>query len=170
MKKIVLVIMAVAGMSFYGNAQSLHFGAKGGVNFADLSDVSGSGRTGYHIGLLAEIGFSQFAIQPEVIYSAQGVDDLELDYLNIPILAKYYVIPNLSIEAGPQFGFNVKDDDFPDSFGDIKTLDMGGAVGVGYKFGSLFAQARYNFGFSDIADNVSAKNSVFQLSVGYLFF
>lgn len=166
MKKIVLVIMAVVGVSLYGNAQSIHFGAKGGVNFADLSDVSSDGRTGYHIGLLAEIGFSQFAVQPEILYSAQGVDDLKLDYVNVPILAKYYVIPNLSLEAGPQFGINVEDDDLDD----INSFDMGGAVGVGYKFGSLFAQARYNFGFSDVADNTSAKNSVFQLSVGYLFF
>ncbi len=166
MKKIVLVIMAVIGVSLYGNAQSVHFGAKGGVNFADLSDVSGSGRTGYHIGLLAEIGFAQFAIQPEVLYSAQGLEDLELDYLNVPILAKYYVIPNLSIEVGPQFGINVQDDDWDD----VKSFDMGGAVGVGYKLGDFFAQARYNFGFSDAIDNTSAKNSVFQLSVGYLFF
>lgn len=170
MKKVVLVIMAVVGISLYGNAQSIHFGAKGGVNFADMSEINGDGRTGYHIGLLAEIGFAQFAIQPEVVYSAQGLDDINLDYLNVPILAKYYVIPNLSLEAGPQFGFNVKDDDVPESVGDVKSLDMGGAVGVGYKFGNLFAQARYNFGLSDAIDNTSAKNSVFQLSVGYLFF
>ena len=166
MKRTFLAIAAVIGFAFYGNAQNIHFGAKGGVNFADLSDVSADGRTGFHLGLLAEVGLGKFSVQPEVLYSAQGVDDINLDYLNIPVLAKYYVIQNLSLEAGPQFGFNTKEDDI----NDINTFDMGGAVGVGYKIGSLFAQARYNFGFSDVADGGSAKNSVFQLSVGYLFF
>ncbi|RZJ55928.1 MAG: PorT family protein, partial [Flavobacterium sp.] len=28
-----------------------------------------------------------------------------LSYLNVPIMAKYYVIEKLSLEAGPQIGF-----------------------------------------------------------------
>ncbi|MGS2740551.1 porin family protein [Sinomicrobium sp. M5D2P17] len=177
MKKIILVIMAVIGVSIYGNAQSLHFGAKGGVNFASLSgdDADGfDGRTGFHIGLLAELGLTdKFSIQPEVLYSAQGAKlsdtDLNLDYVNVPILAKYYLTDGFSIQAGPQFGINVKDD-WEGFDTDVKSLDITGAVGVEYKIGSFFAQGRYNFGLSDVADDGNIKNSVFQLSVGYLFF
>ncbi|WP_461532288.1 porin family protein [Sinomicrobium sp.] len=166
MKTTFLAIAAVIGFAFFGNAQNLHFGAKGGVNFASISDVDADGRTGFHLGLVGEVGLGKFSIQPEVLYSAQGLKDLNLDYLNIPVLAKYYVVQNFSLMAGPQFGFNTKDDDISE----IKSFDMGGAVGVEYKIGSLFAQARYNFGLSDVADGGSGKNSVFQISLGYLFF
>ncbi|SFW67435.1 Outer membrane protein beta-barrel domain-containing protein [Sinomicrobium oceani] len=176
MKKIILVIMAVVGVSVYSNAQSLHFGAKGGVNFASLSgdDADGAdGRTGFHIGLLAELGLTdKFSIQPEVLYSAQGAKisdaDLNLDYVNIPVLAKYYLTDGLSIQAGPQFGLNVKDD-WEGFDTNAKSFEMSGAVGLEYKIGSFFAQGRYNFGLSDVTDQ-NVKNSVFQLSVGFLFF
>ena len=35
---------------------------------------------------------------------------------------------------------------------------------------NFFTQACYNFGITDIADGNSAKNAVFQLSVGFNFF
>ncbi len=104
------------------------FGAKAGVNFASLGGDDTDDldmKTGFHLGLVAEIPFGEsFAFQPEVLYSSQGAKTegsetfegmtasyegkLNMDYINIPLLAKYYVSPNFNIHAGPQLGFLVK--------------------------------------------------------------
>src|SRR5690606_40376212 len=78
MKKLIF-ITAITIMSISAaKAQEVRLGAKGGVNFAtfsgdDLGDVKY--RTGFHIGGLVEIPISEkFAVQPEILYSAQGAE------------------------------------------------------------------------------------------------
>lgn len=177
MKKLLLVSFALFSFVFNAQAQDIKFGVKGGLNLAsintdDLTDTSS--RTGYHIGLVAQFSLlDMFAIQPEVMYSAQGWDDLDIDYLNVPILFKYKVAKVLSFEAGPQFGIAVNDglSDVERAFlGDIKDLDISGAVGAGVEFGKFFGQLRYNFGFTEIFEGIDAKNGNFQVSVGYYIF
>lgn len=163
------------------NAQTVNFGAKAGVNFASLSgdDVEDlDGRTGFHLGLIGEIMLTDnFAIQPEVLYSAQGgkEDDVtwKLDYIAVPVMAKYFVTDGLSLEAGPQFSFNTTseaDGDGESMEIDAESMDIGVGLGLGYQFmQSIFVQARYNMGFSDVVEDVDVKNSVFQISLGYKF-
>jgi len=184
MKKVLLVtVMAVLGLSNV-NAQEIHFGAKGGLNFASISGDNAGGKdlvTAFNFGVLAEIPISQkFSFQPELMYSGQGYGfhdkTVALHYLNIPLIGKYYLTKGLSIEAGPQIGFllSAKNDntDVKDSF---NTFDFGLNFGVGYKLDNgLNFGARYNLGLSDI-NNIDGftdknKNGVFQLSVGYFFF
>ncbi len=45
------------------------------MNFAKLSGFYDTNmKTGFHVGVVAEIKFNEkFSIQPEVVYSAQGV-------------------------------------------------------------------------------------------------
>jgi hypothetical protein len=57
---------------------------------------------------------------------------------------------------------------------DIKTLDFGICAGLEYDFSSrYFIQGRYNLGLSDTGisgdSNKRVANSVFQISIGYLF-
>jgi len=181
MKKLLLsAVIAVFAMSNL-NAQEVKFGAKAGVNFASLSgdDVEGfDGRTSFHVGAVAEIGISEkFAVQPELVYSSQGASvgdsNLKMDYINLPILAKFFVAEGFSIEAGPQVGFLISADaegeDVKDSF---KSTDFSGALGLGYKLDSgLNFAARYNLGLGNIVDaeGGDVKNNVIQLSVGYMF-
>ncbi|MHA7059067.1 porin family protein [Aquimarina sp. M1] len=169
MKKLFFLAIALIGFTTISNAQSLKFGVKGGVNFSNINgDADLDSRTGYHIGFVGQFGIAdKFAIQPEVLYSAQGADDRDIDYLNVPILVKYKFLKFLSFEAGPQFGI-VVNDDF--ETGEPESFDVSGAVGAGVEFGDFFAQARYNFGLTDIVDNVNSKNGTFQLSVGYYIF
>lgn len=214
MKKVVfLAAFAVFGLSAV-QAQEVRLGAKAGVNFAsiggdDTEEIDG--RTSFHIGLLAEIPLGdRFTVQPEILYSAQGAkveytqspfdapisykEKLKLDYINIPIMAKYYVIEGLSLEAGPQFGILVSakaeteatifgetessDFDVKDSF---KTLDIGLGLGAGYRLNNgIFFSARYVLGLSNMVDmgdefelydegDFKQHNNVIQLSVGYSF-
>ncbi|WP_245895619.1 porin family protein [Flavobacterium album] len=175
------------------DSMSPSFGVKGGVNFATLSgsDIdSPDSRTSFHVGVLAEFPLAEiFSIQAEALYSGQGFKfnfagtdgdkaEYQLDYINVPVLAKVYIVKGLSIEAGPQFSFLVNEefDANPNSdSGDIqldgaKSFEFGVAAGLTFQTEiGLFATGRYNMGLTEIYDNVDAKNSVFQLGVGYKF-
>jgi len=73
------------------------------------------------------------------MYSCQGFtlgDDLiSLDYLNLLLLAKYYVTKGLSLEAGPQIGlFLSADNEGRDAKDTLNSVDFGVNFGVGYKW------------------------------------
>src|ERR671938_526606 len=95
-------------------AQHAEFGIKGGVNFANLrnttADNSIGSKTGFNVGGLAHIHLTRaFAIQPEIVYSAQGAeysngDKLRLNYMNVPVLAQYMFGDGFRLQTGPQLG------------------------------------------------------------------
>jgi len=193
MKKVILAAFVLGTCTAAIAQQQLKFGPKAGVNFANLSGVDNTEmKTGFHVGAVAEIKFNEkFSIQPEVIYSAQGAKGMlnniegkaNLDYINIPILAKYYIVDGFSVEAGPQVGFLVKAEgkgtvnnvsvttDVKDNF---KSTDFGLGFGLAYDLPvGMFVNARYNLGLSDIRNNTSSgdaiKNNVIQVGIGYKF-
>lgn len=182
MKKLLLVtaitILGLANM----NAQDVKFGIKSGLNFATITGDNTSKDqtvTAFNIGAMAEIKISEkFSFQPELLYSPQGYslnngsdNRIALNYLNIPLMGKYYATKRLSLEAGPQIGFllSTKGINNKDLF---KTTDFGVNFGLGYKLDSgLNFGARYVLGLTNINDvgTFKNKNGVFQLSVGYFF-
>ena len=196
MKKLFLIIILIAGVTL--QAQEIQFGVKAGLNIASINGDNFqdlSSRTSFHVGGLLEFKIAdKFSIQPEILYSAQGAKfkaseevietnvTWKLDYLNIPVMAKYYIADKFSLEAGPQVGFLVSskadievnnistEQDLNDDV--IKSTDFGLNFGLGYKLDNgLNFGARYNLGLSNTS-NVSSeniKNGVFQFSVGYNF-
>lgn len=177
MKKLVLLAIMLIGGIVTTQAQDVKFGFKGGVNFASITDADNlDSRTGYHLGAVLQFSLLEtLALQPEVLYSAQGLKDVNVDYITIPVLAKLKLAGVLSLEAGPQFGF-VVNDEIEDVFGSVaadaeaESFDFGIAAGAGVEFGKFFAQARYNFGITDVTSLGDGSNSVVQLSVGYYIF
>ena len=195
MKKLLITAIMLFAVVWTHQAQELHFGIKGGLNFATIGGDDTDGldmRTSFHLGALMEIKLNEkFSIQPEALYSGQGTSgkedgldiELKLDYINIPIMAKYYFTESFNIEAGPQFGFMVSSKAESDGvevdldeFDLFKDFDLSLGVGAGYKFGpNFFVGARYNFGLSNIYDdsnfddNSSNQNMVLQISAGYMF-
>ncbi|HIB36971.1 porin family protein [Mesonia sp.] len=208
MKKVILSsllgLFAIIGAKAQADSDLVQIGVKGGVNFANLTgdDIGDTKtRTSFNAGFVAEIPISErFSIQPEVLYSGQGFDieeidqnnefdtddnvEAQLDYIQIPLLAKIYLVKGLNIQAGPQIGFLINEEiDYQptDDAGDIDTdvaedIDFSLAAGVEYKFdGGFFLQGRYNYGFtnvfkeSDLFGDPDIKNSVFQVGVGFMF-
>ena len=219
MKKLVLSA-AVAFAGIVGlNAQSmesLQIGARAGYNYSTLrgdtaKDFDTKGVSGFNVGLFVEVPVNErFSIQPEVIYSTQGAKwehnaaglasastELKTQYINVPVLAKFYVADGFSIQAGPQIGFltgatteysgnilgvggSTKDENFDKNMGKV---DFGAVVGAGYKLPMGFTvDARYAFGFTNVmdkdnkdasslsvSDNNDFKNGVFSVGVGYQF-
>jgi hypothetical protein len=140
-----------------------------------------------------------FSIQPELLYSRQGgtqdgslvfqegnvnyESTFNLSYLTVPVMAKFYVAKGLSLEAGPQIGFLLKSEvdievnnalfasstteDVKDF---TKSNDFAFNIGAGYQLNSgLNFNLRYNIGLTDAYEDIDAKNSVFQVGVGYTF-
>ncbi|WP_282079170.1 porin family protein [Aquimarina algiphila] len=186
MKKLVFItIIIVLGLSNV-NAQEIKFGVKAGLNLAFITGDNAKNidpNTDFHFGALAEIKVSnKFSLQPELLYSGQGFNTnidsegrIALNYLNIPLMAKYYVTERLSLEAGPQVGFLLSTKGGAESNKDLyKTMDFGVNFGLGYTLDNgIYFSARYNLGLSNINDvdgfSDKNRNGVFQLSVGYFF-
>ncbi|TRO63295.1 porin family protein [Christiangramia sabulilitoris] len=201
MKKTLLVFLfAVLGISTSAIAQEYwNFGVKGGVNFTNMTSdgfEENNSRTGFHLGVLAEIPVSdRFSFQPEVLYSTQGTEatrifagdriegEYQLDYIQVPLIAKFYVIDGLALEAGPSFNFLVQEEydfesntlNFEEDSDFASTFEFGGALGASYKFNNgFFLNGRYVLGFTDAFDSDSfdedaIKNNGFQLGVGFIF-
>ncbi|KAA5821423.1 PorT family protein [Algibacter amylolyticus] len=184
MKKLLLIaLVTVFGIS-HVNAQDIQFGGKLGINFATINgDNTGTLdpiTSLVNFGVVAEMPINEkFAFLPELMYSIQGFsvgdDVVALNYLNLPLMGKYYISKGFSVEAGPQIGFllSAKDEDI-DVKDNFKTVDFGANLGIGYKLDSgLNFGARYNLGLSNINDvegaSDSFRNGVFQVTVGYMF-
>lgn len=197
MKKIYLSFVIIVLVSSMAHAQSVSFGLRGGINIAKATVSGGSGsvstdsEVGLQLGTYATFMISDdFGLQPELVYSQYGGSSTfngtkstgTFGYLSIPLMARYNVSENFSLQAGPQLGFLLSATSKAGSGNsvDIKdaynTVDLGGAVGFGVDFGSFNAGARYYFGLSNIAKDVptgsdlTIKNSAFQLFVGYTLF
>lgn len=199
MKKSILIIAVVLfGTTTLSAQEYWNFGVKGGVNFSTVTGDyidSPKSRTGFNIGVLAEIPIAdRFSIQPEVLYSAQGfteasidqdnfadIDDnveYQLDYIQVPVLAKIYLIDGLSLQAGPSFNFKVNEEwDYTPleegndvELDEAQSFEFGGAAGLEYKFNNgFFVQGRYSYGFTDVIEDSEINNSTIQAGIGYTF-
>ena len=192
-----IVLLSLISFASLGQAQ-FAVGIKAGANFSKI-DPQGSvasnleQATGFHAGAFALVKILMIGIQPEVQFSRQGSDftvnttnyEANFDYINVPILLKFYLPLGLNLQAGPQFGFlSIADlkssaqstqspQDVKNLFADKSDIALAAGIGWDLPFG-LTLDARYNIGFSDMTFTptgtttpVSFKNKVIQLSVGY---
>jgi hypothetical protein len=195
MKKVVLFLtmaLTTAMISAQAWSDNFQLGIKGGLNFATVAGDnfdSPDGRTSFYAGLLAEAPLTdRVSLQPEVFYSAQGFDitdepnspdaQFQLDYIQVPLVLKLYLLDGLNIQAGPQFGFKINEEtdlDPTEDGGDIgsdaiKDFDFQVTAGAEYKFAArFFVQARYSYGLSEIIENFDVHNSVLSAGIGFMF-
>ena len=171
---------------------------KVGLNIATLSDADKS-IADFHLGLEVEYMFTdQFSAGFGAILSNQGGKynenantpqyKVDLDYVQIPILANYYVLPGLAIKAGIQPGFKTRakakfDDgtvDLDQLYGlynrltddnlKVSTVDVSIPVGISYEYKNVVLDARYNFGLNKVVNQGDAfYNRWFMISLGYKF-
>ncbi len=195
MKKVLLI--SIFSTLFLSSCVCHNLGLKAGLNVATLNgdDTDNfDARTGMFFGGFAELCLTNdFAIQPELLYSMQGVKytlvdgfngTLKLDYLNLPIMAKIKIVDELYIQAGPQIGFllsaknefnSVGNSGEEDILENYNKIDFSANIGLGYQFISgLNFGARYNIGLSNInnlldSSSLKNQNGVFQFSVGFRF-
>ena len=162
-----------------------------------MATVTNSDHTKFKLGFVggAEFGYNiadAFAVTAGALFTMQGtnMDDDEYikdhstttTYINVPILANYYIAPGLAIKAGVQPGFLISAkekgsenlngtgtwNDFEETGTDgLNKVDFSIPVGLSYEFSDFVIDARYNIGLTKISENAKPKNSVIMLTIGY---
>ena len=177
---------------------NLSVGPKAGLNLASMNgnpvgvNMDAQMGIGFHVGVAANLhlgrrtesskgGTGMWGMQAEALFSQLTVGtadkDMTLSYFAMPILAKCYINPRLSIEAGPVFMAlmstspdNLVVDEASIAVSELKGGDIAFAIGAGYESKSgLNIAARYNLGMSDLAGNMPCKVSTFQISLAWMF-
>lgn len=148
MKKITLILAAaIVSAASLAQAQnelidareSVSFGAKAGINYSNVYDEQGEdfeadGKVGFAGGAFVAIPLGTFlGLQPEALISQKGLQATgsflgdsysftrTTTYLDIPILLAVKPAPFLSIVAGPQFSYLLKQKDvFASPFGSVE--------------------------------------------------
>ena len=203
--KRLLILTAILMMAIVVKAQheegDFMVQPKFGMNIATLSDADKS-ITDLHFGLEAEYMVTDnFSLGLGAILSNQGAKydfwdeyngqnkyTVDLDYVHVPILASYYVLPGLAVKAGIQPGFKMRakakfDDrtiDLDELYKlgsvlldeDIKVskFDFSIPVGASYEYKNFVLDARYNWGLLKVMNVGDAfYNRCFMLSLGYKF-
>lgn len=197
MKKVVFAFLMLFFVVINLQAQGgFKLGIKAGAN---LNQISGqSFKDGYdlsyHLGGFAEIDFNKrWGIQPEVLWSQSkttrssgfnsiyqnvfnpsGDQQIKLDYLAIPILLRYNVGKVLTLNAGPQFGIllNQNDNLLVNGKNAFKKGDFAMVFGTQLNFNFVRVYGRYNIGLQNINDIDNKEkwtNQQIQLGVGLRF-
>lgn len=168
--------------------------------------ITTKSKTGFSIGGYANIPLAdKFSFEPGIGYSQKGYimqgdiniealkflgtntsAKVETHYIDVPLVLKAEVAKGLSIYAGPQFSYLLKNNlhvnagilgvsllnkklDITNNF---NRIDMGITGGIGYKFDNgLNIKAGYDYGLSklDKNENLKAYNRAIKLTVGFTF-
>ncbi|MBP5509270.1 MAG: PorT family protein [Prevotella sp.] len=193
MKKLVLLAVVAMMATLSVNAQNTFVKPMVGPTFSKFTSFDDAK---FKVGVVGgmEVGYyvsEPFALTAGLLVSLQGSNykDEEyfkdqkttMTYLNVPLLANYYVAPGFAIKAGIQPGFLLgrkskgsekvlliqwEDYEITDTEG-LKKLDLSIPIGLSYEFSNIVIDARYNLGLTKIIEDVKAKNSVFMLTLGY---
>lgn len=186
MKKIVTLaaaVLASASMFAQSEVGAISIVPKVGLNLATITNSGDEAKMKIGFAVGAEAGYqisNSFAVTGGLLYSNQGLKYSDGDesetanyhYLNIPILANYYITKGLAVKAGIQpgilLGAKVGSEDIKKG---CNTIDFSIPVGVSYEISNVVIDARYNIGLTNTKKDSekSHRNSVFQISVGYKF-
>ena len=190
MKKMILTAL-VAVASLAANAQVW---VGGEVGFSATKTTIDGDKQGAAaaFNLLPEIGYTlndKFDIALTIGLSHKNSNGkYNLEYINVPVMAKFYVTKGLSLNAGLQVGFMTKAKVKGDGTNvDIKSIcnkaDFSIPLSIAYEFeNGLSFEARYTGGLTNVIKESAIKeaglkydiekdnkNEVFMLTVGYKF-
>ena len=200
MKKFLVAIVAVlfAAPSFaqYSSGgfslseSTVYYGARVGLNVGWISgDVDGYGaKAGMNIGGVLGLRVSDATpvfLESGLYFAMQGAKDgkneINLNYLEIPLLIKYGVQVTDDIALlpylGPTFGLGVAGKIKPGSTGSFSSdghynrPDVGIKFGCGAEYNMLYLETGYQFGMANIldSDNLTAHGNAFFINFGVNF-
>ena len=193
-KTLMLALALLTVSMIKTQAQGFHLGVKAGANMFKVNGTNFDQgfQFGYNVGAFAEINFpGAWGIQPEVLFNQtnyhtgsnfnsifpDGVNDVKgkLNYLSIPVLLSFKPIKLLTLQAGPQFGILLNNDESLVKNGQdaFKKGDVSLVAGAQLNILSFKVGARYVAGLSNINDlgqSQSWKNNGFQVYAGIRIF
>lgn len=120
MKKLLLALLLLVGISqTYAKEKTrrINPGIRGGWNMSTVTGTEGDYRTNFYLGVQLPIRLAKFyELQPELVYSRQGADNinpslvnynydrsgsnLQLDYVDINVINKFH-FGRVNLQVGP---------------------------------------------------------------------
>ncbi len=210
MKKLLVLVLLAATTTTYAQKRSpIRFGVKAGGNLShgayssdDYSGLKNKFGFGFYGGGLMEISGpagSKWKGQVEALYNMHNFKN-EYDFrfgrtttkstihqISVPLMVKYFVIPQLSFNLGPSVNFNIAakskwendrggvisdgEENWKDADA-LQTIQVGALAGATYYIKKgFFVDARYNYYFGSAlkSDNPTLRVSAIQLGLGYKF-
>ena len=184
MKKYIIIIIVFLAFSLNTYAQS--FGLKGGVavtNFigSDANDLDAESRTGFFLGAFTKFGEGNIEWMPEVLFHQKGsnitdsniVTKRVMNYIDIGVNGLFHINDELALAIGPYLGYAVSgtlDGESITDWDGANRVEFGSNLGAIYNINDLLhLDVRYGMAFTDMLDDVSIRNSSFQIGVGYVF-
>lgn len=177
-----LLVLLLLGTATPAKAQ---LGINGGLNFSSVDDIDADDRsgtldnsTGYHLGLVYNMGLGPVDIRPAFVYRRIG--EYELGASSLPGQARYTVsawevpidvkftlpLPVISpyVLAGPMVTIPRGEDEFDDALEEVSytlNVGVGGSISVGSA--TLEPELRYEFGATKyIKDDFTIGDTEFQ--------
>jgi len=177
-------LLAVLLLSISGTPAQAQLGVTGGLNFDSLDDINESATldnsTGYHIGIVYDLGFGPVSIRPGLLYRDVGsfefsgvpnvdVDEVDVTAFEVPVDVRVTIFPfplvSPYVLGGPNAFLPRSDSDaFDDGLEDVSlTFNVGVGAdvsipGVGL---TLQPELRYEFGATDYIDDFSIGDTDF---------
>jgi hypothetical protein len=193
-KAIVFSMLVLLFAGVQTRAQGFHLGIKAGANLDKINGESFNEgfNFGYNVGAFAELNFTpMWGIQPEMMFNQSsyhtgdqfsdiypgGVNDVKgkLNRLTIPILLSFRPVPFISLQAGPQFGIALNQDQHlvnnaKDAF---KSGDFALVGGVqlnlaGFKLGGRWVEGLTNI--NNYTSTTTWKQQGFEVYAGFRIF
>lgn len=162
MRKFVLLL----SLALFGTMNSqVKFGVNGGFSSGVVSGKFDDLTQGYYVGLFSEIGLPGLVkIQPALNYVKIDKDS----YMQVPVMLKFYFIPKVNVQAGPQFAFRINEGNSKNN-----NTNFGAALGLGADlFSGLLIEARYAFQLNEAFKSPSGQAvhfNIFNVGLGLRF-
>ena len=178
MKKIQILTIAIL-LSLTTQAQLFKYGAEAGLNLSDVKtdNFKGSSLSGFNAGVMAELKLPVLlGVQGEIKYSQKGskigTDNLVLSYIDVPVVAKFYILKIFNVHVGPQYSYMLSAKNDAGSTNDLfGNHAFSAVVGIGFDIWKIHYSTRYIYGVTDISSEGTGamRNQYFQFGIGYWF-
>lgn len=171
-KYLILCICITLAINSSAQEKKYSWGIKANYNLSASMDAVKM-KSGFDAGLFGEWRLNKlFALSPELLFSIQRFKDkgdpCEIDcrysYLNLPIMAKFYITKKLSIDVGPQIGYLLSVSSV--YYNQVNHFNLSIGAGATYNFNRFFASGRYN---ASVINAHECPCGTIQAGIGYRF-
>ena len=194
MKKIMMtlvmtvVVLTASAQNTGYDAGSFTLQPKVGIAMGHISgtwssndNASSKWRTGLIAGVEGEYYFNDwlsaavgvnYAQQGWKLESSKATETTKLDFINVPIVANFYISQGLALKTGVQMGFlasaKTESTDIKD---ECNSTIISIPVGISGEYNNFVLDARYNFGVTKVnkSGDDSQRTDLFVITIGYKF-